>query len=1174
MPRTSSVVTEFFAPRIFPDLALSFTTLAFGDVDEEERYVAWRRPSRRAAWGAPVACALASVGLSAMYDAQYAGLGLPVLPLLAVWLIAAPLLGAACAVHVVAARRWPRSADAATSGGLVALTAALAAGEAACGAPGYFHAQLLPLAAFACASRHLPFRNALRTVLPAFSLYLGAIALQVQLLDVPLGRWYHVTLGRTRDRLQHDGEYSGSGQDDVTAMLFAVAIIVGALLCCLQLMYRTEKAERVGFVTARTVLTQHAEVLAEDNRIEDLLGNIVPPSKVAELRETRGVVVDVVEQCTCVCAEITGFADWADGVPAQQALELLNDIFAAFDSIAAKTECEKIKSFGPQVWYVAGAPFKSDGRDHSTSAAECAMMMLQAVEAYREQLCERGAEGVATSVAVTGVRIGVECGPIAAGVMGVGPLRYDAWGETIAVATRMKEGAHDNTIVCSSTFVESGQLHGHYIFEKKGMISVKNLGNIVGYYLQGRTFSQEYTAKRSTVSNMLRVKPVVVSNITAAVRECTAFPSSTDLWTFLDPPKIDRSAPSHELGLAQWCVYRPLWFPEIVEGRGRWRLLRNWKRLFSTALPPRMLSEFTLKGHTFVDADVEMEWEHDFRWAHAGQGQLTGGFVLVALLLCMCVACVIGQAMLDPCSADHDWLGEDVVEKGTSEYGESRQSGSQDGCLGLYRWGEYSLLLIPIAVMMFVTFTKVYRKLAQVTIFAFVVTEAWFLSGFGNRHNPELLSDVAWFASLPLIAYAYFGGYLRAAASVLAAWTTTIFLLWAMPPSRWDVLLLSGPLHIIGVFMGGYWERAQRLEFAWWRHMENTGVGKERSATRSTNVLEYVLPRAIAKELAAFRDNISDDFDHLEGAVLVAEFHGFTSLCHCLDALGPEGADGASSTPLALGLLHDAFSIVNRLTQVYGVSFLSYNGSRVIITSGLGHEDHPEHPGFLDFDPEFEAASTRQDAASRLVGLGKHLCTALAQFNEQRGISPDACLDVRVGVAVGNIKGGVVGCKRFSYDVWGEAVTAAQKLEAHCPAGMVQTCEQTYALVHDEFMWEEGRPIHGKGFKETSTWRPLERRDGNATPSGVDLSVSPLKNRGFNDSVHFSQGGQWNSIKPIKPQGKPSRGRRVLRAAVTGGGAWKPRPPEKKEEALASAVSAVSAINAFAMKPVRPQIGP
>jgi adenylate cyclase len=210
---------------------------------------------------------------------------------------------------------------------------------------------------------------------------------------------------------------------------------------------------------------------------------------------------------------------------------------------------------------------------------------------------------------------------------------------------------------------------------------------------------------------------------------------------------------------------------------------------------------------------------------------------------------------------------------------------------------------------------------------------------------------------------------------------------------------------------------------------------------KSEQLLLNVLPPEIAAILKYEKRIIADRF---EGAsILFADVVNFTPL-------------STSMTPEDLvELLNEVFSYFDILVDKYGLEKIKTVGDCYMVASGVPRP--------------------RRDHASAIARLALDIC----DYSEKReGIRH---LEFRVGINSGPVVAGVIGRKKFIYDLWGDAVNMASRMESHGTAGKIQITRETYELLKDEFHCESRGRIAIKGKGEMDTWYLLAIKG----PSGI-----------------------------------------------------------------------------------------
>ncbi|MDC0671411.1 adenylate/guanylate cyclase domain-containing protein [Nannocystis sp. ncelm1] len=228
---------------------------------------------------------------------------------------------------------------------------------------------------------------------------------------------------------------------------------------------------------------------SEQERSEQLLLNILPRPIAERLKEGQRTIADVFPDVTVLFADLVGFTRMSEQLPPAELVAMLNRIFSMFDQLAEKHGLEKIKTIGDEYMAASGLPMPRP--DHAEAMAEMALDMLAVIERFNAKR-NRGVR----------IRIGLNCGPVTAGIIGTKKFAYDLWGDTVNIASRMESHGIANAVqVTEATYK---RLRHKYAFQRRGIIHVKGKGALCTYFLVGRR------PQKSASSEQSDVKPAVI----------------------------------------------------------------------------------------------------------------------------------------------------------------------------------------------------------------------------------------------------------------------------------------------------------------------------------------------------------------------------------------------------------------------------------------------------------------------------------------------------------------------------------------------------------------------------------------------------------------------------------------------------------------------------------------
>jgi guanylate cyclase len=236
----------------------------------------------------------------------------------------------------------------------------------------------------------------------------------------------------------------------------------------------------VGGAVVFTLLAVFAQQRHDaQERAETLLLNILPRSIADKLKAEPRTIADAFSSASILFADVVEFTPKAERMTPTRVVEMLDQLFGHFDTLAEHYEVEKIKTLGDCYMAAAGIPMPRD--DHARVLALLALDMLEAVQA----------DGVCGALGFD-LRIGINSGPVVAGVIGRKRFLYDLWGDAVNTAGRMQtEGTPGRIQITRETYE---LLKEEFVCEPRGTVPVKGKGEMETWYLLGRRDSSRGVA--------------------------------------------------------------------------------------------------------------------------------------------------------------------------------------------------------------------------------------------------------------------------------------------------------------------------------------------------------------------------------------------------------------------------------------------------------------------------------------------------------------------------------------------------------------------------------------------------------------------------------------------------------------------------------------------------------
>jgi len=258
-----------------------------------------------------------------------------------------------------------------------------------------------------------------------------------------------------------------------STMLAANVIVGGTIVFTLLAVFARQRRDAV------------AALRVEQAKAESLLLNILPKSIAERLKVETRTIADQFSSASILFADVVDFTPLSERLPPTEVVALLDHLFSHFDVLAERYELEKIKTIGDCYMVAAGVPLPRP--DHARVLALMALDM-QAAMGSVDEVGHLGLE----------LRVGINSGPVVAGVIGRKRFLYDLWGDAVNTASRMESHGTSGRIQITQ---ETKELLGdEFVCEPRGTIPVKGKGEIEAWYLVGLRAQRAPVADRAAIA--------------------------------------------------------------------------------------------------------------------------------------------------------------------------------------------------------------------------------------------------------------------------------------------------------------------------------------------------------------------------------------------------------------------------------------------------------------------------------------------------------------------------------------------------------------------------------------------------------------------------------------------------------------------------------------------------
>jgi adenylate cyclase len=226
-------------------------------------------------------------------------------------------------------------------------------------------------------------------------------------------------------------------------------------------------------VSLHALETEYVAKVEQQKRFsEELLRNILPSEIARRLQNGESNIADYFEDATVILSDVVGFGKITARMKAYEIVGCLNRLFSEFDRAADEHDVEKIKTVGDSYLAVAGVP--TPRRDHVRAGVRFALEIAAATERLKMSL-----------PIPFDIRVGVHCGPLVAGVIGIRKFGYDIWGDTVNVTARLEAGSQPNRVLVSAAVAE--RMRSEFTLDGPHKIGDKEGRNLEAFFVSPKS---------------------------------------------------------------------------------------------------------------------------------------------------------------------------------------------------------------------------------------------------------------------------------------------------------------------------------------------------------------------------------------------------------------------------------------------------------------------------------------------------------------------------------------------------------------------------------------------------------------------------------------------------------------------------------------------------------------
>ncbi len=254
--------------------------------------------------------------------------------------------------------------------------------------------------------------------------------------------------------------------------LVSCFFLIGSLCIGMTSGFFNERQQRRDFLQECVIEQQRAEAERLRHQADRLLLNILPSEVAQTLKQSSQIIAEDFAQASVLFADIVNFTVLSSRMAPAQVVKMLNEVFSHFDELTEDYGLEKIKTIGDCYMVAAGVP--RPRYDHAQALANLALD----IQAFSKNYTLDGEP--------LGFRIGINSGPVTAGVIGRKKFIYDLWGDVVNTASRMESHGQSGQIQITQATYDL--IHQQFNCQCCGELSIKGKGRMTVYWLLGKLF--------------------------------------------------------------------------------------------------------------------------------------------------------------------------------------------------------------------------------------------------------------------------------------------------------------------------------------------------------------------------------------------------------------------------------------------------------------------------------------------------------------------------------------------------------------------------------------------------------------------------------------------------------------------------------------------------------------